>query len=121
MKPQVRPPIRPTRPVQNRLAPVSRRSLAELAWLTGCLAFALVTPALAVSPNSTDATWPQIWTALGLTVLGVLAALIVGFLAFRRTKNYAWLIIVGVPAFTVLTGAIIMVAVTSGSISTGQP
>ncbi|MGL5829436.1 MAG: hypothetical protein ACRC0L_07690, partial [Angustibacter sp.] len=75
MKPQVRPPIRPTRPINNSLGPLSRRSLAELAWLAGCLAFSLVAPALVVSPTSTDATWPRIWAAAGLTLLGVLAAL----------------------------------------------
>jgi len=48
--------------------------------------------------------------AFGLTVLGVVISLGAGLLAFRRTHNWAWLIITGVPAVSLIAGGAILAA-----------
>ncbi len=110
-------PIRPSKPVTQRMGPVSRRSLAELLALAGCLAFSLIAPATIVPPGSTQATRDELWRATLLTILGVAVAIFIGLTAFRRTKNYAWLVIIGIPSFAILAGGAIMLANASGMIS----
>jgi hypothetical protein len=109
------PPLRHANPPLQRMGPVPRISRLELAGIGAGLLFAVVAPTFVVLPGSTGMRTGQVVGAVLLTVLGVLIAMTLAALAFRRTRNYAWLIIGFVPSFTLLVGAAIMAAVTSGT------
>ncbi|MGL5858815.1 MAG: hypothetical protein ACRC35_10515 [Angustibacter sp.] len=91
-----------------------RSSRVQLAVIGTCLAFGLAAPATRVSPSETGADTIRVLEAVGLTVLGVAGACLTGALAFRRTRNYSWLIIAFIPSFSLLAGAAVLAAVTSG-------
>jgi hypothetical protein len=109
-----RPPLRHSNPPLQRMGPVPRISLLQLAGIGLGLLFAVITPSFVVQPGSTGMATGRVVVAVLLTVLGALVSMSLASLAFRRTRNYAWLIIGFVPSFTLLVGAAIMAAVTSG-------
>lgn len=83
-------------------------SLVELAMVGVALLFALVAPALVVSPSETSAPGDQVALAAGLSVIGAAVAVVISLLAYRRTKNFSWLVIGIVPSISVIIGAAIM-------------
>ncbi|MGL4173043.1 MAG: hypothetical protein ACRCTR_03065 [Actinomycetota bacterium] len=106
--------MRPHNPPRHRIGPVSMTSRMELAAIVAFFMFSLIAPALVVSPGETGAEPSRVLTAVALTLLGVVGATGTAWLAFRRTRNYAWLIIGFIPSFTLLSGAAVLAATTSG-------
>ena len=88
-------------------------SLAEVGlvalWVAG-LALALFVPALIVSPGVRFAPPRDVWTAFTVTVAGALLMLVAASLLWRRTHDYAYMIMGGVPAATTIIGAAILAA-----------
>ncbi len=109
-----RPPLRHRNPPLQRMGPVPRTSKLTLAGIGAGLLFAVAAPTFVVFPGSTGMRTSQVVGAVLLTVLGVVVSMALAALAFRRTRNYAWLIIGFIPSFTLLVGAAIMAAATSG-------
>jgi hypothetical protein len=89
-------------------------SLVELGGVAVAFLFALVAPAFVVSPTAQSATGGKIGLAAGLTILGVLVGVVVAFLAYRRTRNFSWLVIGFVPGMTLVVLAIVMAATKVG-------
>lgn len=109
------PALRFHNPAINTMGKPATTSLVELAGVGAALLFALVAPALVVPPGRANAPTGQVLLAVGLTVLGVLVALAIALLAYRRTRNFSWLIIGLVPSFALLAGGAIMAATKLGT------
>ena len=71
---------------------------------------ALGAPSLVVSPSQPSASVGKVVTAFGLTAVGVAIALVAGGLAYRRTRDYGWLIATGMPAIALVAGGAILAA-----------
>jgi hypothetical protein len=91
-----------------------KSSLVELALVAVAYVFALVAPSFVVSPSDTSASGTRIAVATGLTVIGALAGSAVAMIAYRRTRNFSWLVIGSVPALTLIILAVIMAGTKSG-------
>jgi hypothetical protein len=89
-------------------------SLVELAITGAALLFALLAPALVVSPSETSAPAGRVAFAASLSVLGALVAIVVSLMAYKRTRNFSWLVIGIVPTITVIIGAAIMAGTKAG-------
>ena len=107
----------PTRlPLRHRNPPInpserpSRASVLSLLIIGVGYLISLVAPSLLVSPSAPSAPMSRVLAAFGFTLLGVAVSVVAGFLAFRRTGNWAWLIITGVPAVTLVAGGAILAA-----------
>jgi hypothetical protein len=104
------PPLRYTDPNTHHMDKPPAISLVELAVVGAALLFALIAPALVVSPSATNAPSGRVAVAAGLSVVGALVAVVVALLAYRRTRNFSWLVIGIVPSLTMIIGAAIMAA-----------
>jgi hypothetical protein len=104
---QKTPPLRP-------MAPVSRRSRLQLAAVAALLLVGALAPAAVVAPGATTAPVARILVAVALTVVPSLGAMAVGWVAFRRTRNYSWLIVAFIPSFTLILGGVILAATKAG-------
>lgn len=104
------PPLRHRNPPINPGERPSRASLLTLALIGVGFVVALGAPSFVVSPSQPTASVSQVVQAFILTLVGVTIAVAAGMLAFRRDKNWAWLIITAVPAFSLLAGGAILAA-----------
>ncbi len=103
-------PLRRRNPPINPSTRPSRASLLTLAVIGVGYLIGLAAPSLVVSPSEPSATVSRVVTAFALTLLGVAISLAAGLLAFRRDRNWAWLIITGVPAVTLVAGGAVLAA-----------
>jgi hypothetical protein len=103
-------PLRRRNPPLHPGPPTSRSSMVSLVVIVIGYLISLGAPSLVVSPGATSAPLSRVVAAFGLTVLGVVISLGAGLLAFRRTHNWAWLIITGVPAVSLIAGGAILAA-----------
>jgi len=108
------PTVRYHNPALHPMAKPPRISLVELGLLTVAYLFALIAPAFVVSPTAASAPGAKIALAAGLTLLGVAVGHVVAYLAYRRTRNFSWLIIGHVPGITLVVLAIVMAATKVG-------
>ncbi len=102
------PRLRYTDPDTHRMEKPPKSSLVELALIGLAYLFALVAPSLVVPPGQERATAARVAVAAGLTLLGVAVALVVAGIAFRRTRNFSWLVVGVVPSFALVAGAAIL-------------
>ncbi|GAB3596058.1 hypothetical protein GCM10027446_22390 [Angustibacter peucedani] len=108
------PPLRHVDPNTHHMDKPPAISLVELALVAAAYLFALVAPSFVVSPSATSASGGKLALAAGLTVLGVLVALVVAMMAYRRTRNFSWLVIGIVPSITLVAGAAILAGTKAG-------
>jgi branched-subunit amino acid transport protein len=102
------PRLRYTDPDTHHMDKPPAISLVELALVGAAYLFALVAPTFVVPPGQETAPGGRVALAAGLTVLGVLVAVVVAMVAFRRTRNFSWLVIGVVPSFAIIAGAAIL-------------
>lgn len=107
----------PTRlPLRHRKTPINRAerpssaSVVSLVIVVVGYLISLVAPSLVVSPSAPSAPMTRVLAAFALTLLGVAVSVAAGLLAFRRTHNWGWLIITGVPAVSLVSGGAILAA-----------
>ncbi len=108
------PPLRYTDPDTHHMDKPPAISLVELAVVGAAYLFALAAPSFVVSPGARSAPGGRLALAAGLTVVGVLVALVVSGLAYRRTRNFSWLVIGIVPSITLTAGAAILAGTKAG-------
>ena len=101
-------PIRARKLVNHRGRRWDRVEMTYMGLITGSFVFSLVMPATVVSPMKPVASVPMVLTAVILTLVGVAGALTAGWLAFRRTQLWGWLIATWLPAFGVVAGAAVL-------------
>lgn len=77
-------------------------SMAEVIVAIGGYVFAMLGPLLVARPFQEGVTHRQVWLAFTMTVIGVLIALVSCTVAYRRTRNWSWLVLGVVPGLTVL-------------------
>lgn len=87
---------------------VPASSLVELSIVIAAYLFALVAPSFVVPPGATSAPPGRLLLAVVLTLVAVGVALFTSFMAYRRTHNFSWLVIGGVPSVTLMMGAAIL-------------
>jgi len=103
-------PLRRRNPPINPSKPPSRASVITLVTIGIGYLISLGAPSMVVSPSALTAPTGRVVLAFGLTVLGVAISVVAGMLAFRRDHNWAWLIITGVPAVSLVAGGAILAA-----------
>jgi hypothetical protein len=103
------PMRRPNPPINPAGKPTTATLLTLVVIGVGFL-IGMAAPSLIVSPMQRTATLNAILTAFGFTLLGAGIALVAGLLAFRRDRNWAWLIITGVPTVVLVTGGAVLAA-----------
>ncbi|WP_309570650.1 hypothetical protein [Deinococcus sp.] len=103
-------PIRARKLVNHRSRRLLRAEQGSIAWIGAGFAFALIAPAMVVSPMDMQASAPAAITAASLTLVGVCAALTAGWIAFQRSQVYGWLISTWLPAFGLVAGAAVLAA-----------
>lgn len=103
-------PLRHRNPPINPSGKPARASLVTLAIVGVGYLVSLVAPSMVVSPSQPTAPLSRVVIAFALTVLGVAISFIAGLVAFRRDRNWAWLIITGVPAVSLIAGGAILAA-----------
>jgi hypothetical protein len=89
-------------------------SLVSLAVVAAGYLLALVGPSLVVAPTASSAPAGRLATAFGLTALGVAVAVVAAGLAYRRTRNWSWLVIASIPAVALIAGGAILTATKAG-------
>lgn len=104
------PPLRYTDPDTHHMDKPPKISLVELAVIGVAYLFALVAPSFVVPPGQETASGARVAVAAGLTVGGVVVALVVAGIAYRRTRNFSWLVVGVVPSFALIAGAAILAA-----------
>lgn len=110
------PPLRADNHALHHMERPPAISLVELGIVGAAYLFALVAPAFVVSPSQDTAPGARVAVAAGLTVLGAIVGAVVSLLAYRRTRNFSWLVIGIVPAFTLVILAVILAGVKAGSL-----
>lgn len=108
------PPLRFDNPPLHPMDKPPAISLIELAIVGAAYLFALAAPSFVVSPGAVSAPGGRLALAAGLTIVGVLVALVVSGLAYRRTRNFSWLVIGIVPSITLTAGAAILAGTKAG-------
>jgi len=103
-------PLRHRNPPINPSQPPSRSSVVSLVVVGIGYLISLAAPSLVVSPSAPSAPMSRVLAAFALTLLGVTISVAAGLLAYRRTRNWAWLIITGVPAVSLVAGGAILAA-----------
>ncbi len=103
-------PLRHRNPPINPSGKPSRANVVSLIVIAVGYLIGLGAPSLVVSPSQPSAPLRSVLLAFGLTLLGVTIALVAGMLAYRRTRDYGWLIATGVPAVTLVAGGAILAA-----------
>jgi hypothetical protein len=111
--PPKRLPLRFENPAVHRIG-WHRESLISLAVVALGYLIGLVGPALVVPPGTRTAPDSEIRVAFGITVLGVAIAVVTAILAYRRRRNWSWLVIGSVPAISLLVGGAILAATKAG-------
>jgi len=106
-------PLRFENPAVHRIG-WHRESLISLAVVALGYLIGLVGPALVVPPGTRTAPDNEIRVAFGITVLGVAIAVVTAILAYRRRRNWSWLVIGSVPAIALLLGGAILAATKAG-------
>lgn len=101
-------PLRRPNPPINAAGPPSRASKVSIAVIAVGYVVGLAIPPFIVSPGQLNASTGSVLLAFGFTLLGVAIALVAGALALRRTRNFAWLIITGVPSVAIIAGGAIL-------------
>ena len=107
------PPPRPLRhrnPPINSAGPPSRASLVTLVVIGLGYLISMALPSLVVSPSAPSAPLSRVLIAFFFTALGVAISVVAGLLAYRRTRNWAGLIVTGVPAVSLVAGGAILAA-----------
>lgn len=108
------PPLRFHNPPLHRMGKVPASSLVELGIVLVAYVFALAAPSFVVSPGAASAPPGRLVLAVGLTLAAVAVALVTSLLAYRRTRNFSWLVIGGVPSVTLVMGAAILAGTKMG-------
>ena len=103
-------PLRRRNPPINPSGKPSRANLVSLVVIAVGFIIALGAPSLVVSPSQPSAALGEVVTAFALTAVGVAISLVAGGLAYRRTRDYGWLIATGVPAVALVAGGAILAA-----------
>lgn len=109
-------PTSPPLPLRRRNPPInpsgkpSRANVVSLVVVAMGFVIALGAPSLVVSPGQPSASLGEVLLAFGLTAVGVAISLVAGGLAYRRTRDYGWLIATGVPAVALVAGGAILAA-----------
>lgn len=101
-------PMRRRNPPINAAGPPSRASKLSIVFIAVGYLVGLAVPSFIVSPGELNASTGSVVLAFGFTVLGVVIALVAGFIALRRTGNFAWLIITAVPSVAIVAGGAIL-------------
>ena len=101
----------PTRlPLRHRNPPINPSQRPSRASVVSLVIVGIGYLISLVSPSAPSAPMSRVLAAFAFTVLGVAVSVVAGFLAFRRTHNWAWLIITGVPAVSLVAGGAILAA-----------
>jgi hypothetical protein len=107
-------PVRFENPALHRIG-WHRESLVSLAVVGLGYVIGLVGPALVVPPGAAQAPSGRITVAFCITVVGVVIAFTAAMLAYRRRRNWSWLVIGSVPAIALLVGGAILAATKANS------
>ena len=78
--------------------------------IAGSLVGAVAIPGLIVSPTATTAPGNKLGLAFGITMVGILIAVLTGIFQYRRTGNWVWYLVAATPAFAVFCGGAIFAA-----------
>jgi hypothetical protein len=78
--------------------------------IAGSLVLAVAIPGLIVSPTAETAPGGKLGLAFGITMVGILIAVLTGIFQYRRTGNWVWFLISATPAFAVFCGGAIFAA-----------
>jgi hypothetical protein len=103
------PPLRYDNPALHRIG-WHRESLVSLAVVGVGYLIGLVGPSLVVPPGARSAPNGKIVVAFSITVVGVIIAVVASMLAYRRRRNWSWLVLGSVPAISLLVGGAILAA-----------
>src|SRR4051795_10574364 len=106
-------PVRFENPALHRIG-WHREALVSLVVVGLGYLIGLVGPALVVSPGQATAPKSHITVAFGITVVGVAIAVVTAMLAYRRRRNWSWLVIGTVPAIALLLGGAVLGATKAG-------
>jgi hypothetical protein len=98
--------VAPIRPF-HRPHPIDAISAIVIA---GSLVGAVAIPGLIVSPTATTAPGNKLGLAFGITMVGILIAVLTGIFQYRRTGNWVWYLVAATPAFAVFCGGAIFAA-----------
>lgn len=101
-------PVRARKLVNHRSRSLLRAEVVSIAWIGAGFAFALIAPTMVVSPMDMHAPATAVIAAASLTLVGVGAALTAGWMAFRRSQVYGWLISTWLPSFGLVAGAAVL-------------
>lgn len=78
--------------------------------IAGSLVLGVAIPGLIVSPTATTAPGSKLGLAFGVTMVGILIAVLTGIFQYRRTGNWVWFLVAATPAFAVFCGGAIFAA-----------
>ena len=109
------PPLRYYNPAVHRIG-WHKDSLVHLVVVGFGYLLGLLGPALVVPPGAATAPRSRIAVAFSITVLGVIIAMVTSSLAYRRRRNWSWLVIGIVPAISLLVGGAILAATKAGGV-----
>lgn len=101
-------PMRARKLVNHSSRKLLRSELVSITWIGAGFAFALIAPAMVVSPMNMHASALAVIVAATLTLVGVVTALTAGWMAFRRSQVYGWLISTWLPSFGLVAGAAVL-------------
>jgi len=87
-------------------------------WLVG-VAFALVVPALIVSPGAPTAPTDKVVWALVSTIVGTLLMMVSAYVLYRRTREVGFAVLGAVPAASCLAMGIVLAATKLTGTGTG--
>jgi hypothetical protein len=108
-------PLRYNNPAVHRIG-WHKDSLVALAVVGLGYLIGLLGPALVVPPGAKSAPRDRIAVAFSITVLGVIIAMVTASRAYRRRRNWSWLVIGSVPAISLLVGGAILAATKAGGV-----
>lgn len=80
------------------------------------LVLAVVLPAAIVPPAAVSAPGSKIATALGITVAFAVVAVAVALWRMLRTRDWAWVVLAGVPSVVVIAGGAVLAATKAGAV-----
>jgi hypothetical protein len=95
------------------IRPLNRPSINDAVCafiIAASLVLAVAIPGLIVSPTATTAPGSKLAWAFGITMTGILIAVLTGIRQYRRTTNWVWFLVSATPAFAVFCGGAIFAA-----------